>query len=280
MTTGQIVAIVVLVLLVALVVAAVMIFRRRSPSQRRLEAAQARREAEVRSASAARLEAEAEQRAERARAEQAQAEELAAMARHDREVAREQQERALKLDPEFTESEAQPAVASGPTARPAVERSTDRPAREPEPAARHDHDRPVEHPDSDHDARTTHGDDTHGDDTHRDNAARPDRSTMPYQREPIVAGAAAGMLKPRHDRPNADGATADAPPAVPLQRATPVDEPEQRRTVGEFVRDKTPHSGSTAHAAQAHPEDRTDAGTEQPAQSPVRSFADRILGRH
>jgi hypothetical protein len=258
MTTGQIVAIVVLVLLVALVVAAVMIFRRRSPSQRRLEAAQARREAEVRSASAARLEAEAKQRAERARAEQAQAEELAAMARHDREVAREQQERALKLDPEFAESESQPAVAGGPTARPAVERS-------PEGHDRHDHDRPVERHDSNHDARPTHG----------DHAARPDRSAPAYQRpEPIVAGAAAGMLKPRHQRPNADAATTDASATLPVQRSTPVDEPEQRRTVGEFVRDKTPNDGATAPA----PQDRAEAGTE-PSHSPVRSFADRILGR-
>ncbi|MCO1654167.1 hypothetical protein [Pseudonocardia humida] len=263
MTTGQIVAIVVLVLLVAIVVAAVMIFRRRSPSQRRLEAAQARREAEARTASAARLETEARERAERAKAEQAQAEELAAMARHDREVAREQQARAEELDPDHEFDTPQPdqqhpAVAGGPA-----------PARELQPAAT--------------DARDGAHDDT------RDDAPRPDERPRhhDYRRpEPIVGGAAAGMLKPR---PAADDPTptptapapTTGPAAVPLQRSTPADEPAERRgTVGEFVRAKDRSAtGATDPTARHDRDEAADPQATEQHQSPVRTFADRILGR-
>jgi hypothetical protein len=230
MTTGQIVAIVVLVVLVAAVVAAVMIFRRRSPDQRRLEAAQARREAEVHAASAERLEAEAEQRAERAKAEQAQAEELAEMARHDREVAREQQARAEKLDPDHAETVEAPAVHPDEQ-RPAV---ADRPSRQ---------------------------------------AYEPP--------EPIVAGAAAGMITPRQraadESPTVPTAKDEAAPttgpaAVPAQRSVQADDTaEDRPTVGEFVQGRSePARGAT---------DPADPATDQHHQRPARTLADRIMGR-
>jgi hypothetical protein len=297
MTSGQIVAIVVLVLLVAAVVAAVMIFRRRSPSQRRLEAAQARREAEARSASAERLEIEARQRAERAKAEQAQAEELAAMARHDREVAKEQQARAEKLDPDHTEADA--AVQSGQQ-RPAVAARPD-PVREPRSA-----DRPVDARDGAHDrTRDAHADADHSrGEVPRRSDERP-RHQDYRQPEPIVAGAAAGMVTPR-TRPTDESAPA-APPtaptapsaptvptapsasttapttgpaAGPARGSVPVDgQAKDRSTVGEFVRDKSrPAEGASDPTHREH-DGVADPAAEQHHQSPVRSFADRLLGR-
>jgi hypothetical protein len=248
MSSGQIVAIVVLVVLVALVVAAVMVFRRRSPDQRRLEAAQHRREAEQRFASAERLEAEAAQRAERARAEQAQAAELAAMARHDREVAERAQATALRLDPD---TPVEPATRTATP--PAVDQ------------------------------------DQHRRDDRRD-GERPRRSEY-VEPEPIVGGAAAGLLSNRtrrsEDHAAADGAVvpaqrtgspADERPTVSLAASDGKDTPPVRpaneptdRGRGSDPADATRGSGDTATA------ERADDG-ERPT-NPVRHFADRIMGR-
>jgi FtsZ-interacting cell division protein ZipA len=239
MTTGQIVAIVVLVLLVALVVAAVLVFRKRNPTVRRAEAAQHRRQAEQRRASAERLEAEAAERAERARAEHAQAQKLAEMAAHDREVAEKAAAEAARLDPDY-----RPAVTAGSTDRPAVTAgSTDRPA----VAARRDDHEPA----------------------HRD------RPRVEYNPEPIVGGAAEGMIKPRRDRHAAttagDDQAAETVPTpvgrpVPAPRSAPDQETRPHRTVGDAVRDRD---------AVEHPvEDGSATATrERP------TLADRIMGR-
>jgi hypothetical protein len=278
MTTGQIVAIVVLVLLVVAVVAAVLIFRKRSPRQRRLEAAQARREAEARAASAARLEAEAKERAERARAEQAQAEELAKMARQDREVAREQQARAEKLDPDHAGVEARPDHR-----RPAVADRTAHTVDARDGAHERTRDDDRDHPDRD---------------SHRDAPKTSDDRPRhhDYERpEPIVGGAAAGMITPRQRHAEESSPTAPAakdvsapasgPAAVPAQhptRPTPADGSAQDRpTVGEFVRDRSRSTGATDPSRREHPDstDSTGPAAEQHHQKPARTLADRIMGR-
>jgi hypothetical protein len=276
MTTGQIVAIAVLVLLVVAVVAAVLVFRKRSPHQRRLEAAQARREAEARAASAARLEAEAKERAERARAEQAQAEELAKMARQDREAAREQQARAEELDPDHVGT----AQVGPDQQRPAVAAHD----------GAHDQDRDD---DRDHSRHDSH--DSSHDDSHRDALkASDDRPRhQGYERpEPIVGGAAAGMITPRQRADEGSTPTAPAakdvaapasgPAAVPAQRPAPADgSAPDRPTVGEFVRDRSRSTGATDPSRREHPDpaDSTGPATEQHHQKPARTLADRIMGR-
>jgi hypothetical protein len=95
---------VVVVLVVLAVVAAVAFVavqsRRRREEQQRIEAAEQRHEAEIRSASAQRREAEASERAARADHEQAQAREQAARARQDREVAESRHATADRIDPD------------------------------------------------------------------------------------------------------------------------------------------------------------------------------------
>jgi hypothetical protein len=248
MTTGQIVAIVVLVLLIALVVAAVLVFRKRNPTVRRAEAAQHRREAEQRRASAERLEAEAAERAERARAEHAQAQKLAEMAAHDRQVAEKEAAEAARLDPEYRPEDDRPAVTAGPTGTPAV-------------AARHD-DRELEHRD------------------------RPRRS-VEYDPEPIVGGAAEGMITPRRrhaaaqDGPAHDAPTQDAPAhegaaetvPTPAERRVPAPRPapeQHNRTVGDAVRDRHARADSADGPA-------TDGSSTATGERPT--LADRIMGR-
>jgi hypothetical protein len=95
---------VVVVLVVLAVIAAVTLLalqgRRRRQEQQRIEAAEHRHEAEIRSASAERREAEASERAARAEREQAQAHEQAARARQDREAAEERHAAADRVDPD------------------------------------------------------------------------------------------------------------------------------------------------------------------------------------
>jgi hypothetical protein len=74
--------------------------RRRKEEENRLEAADHRHEAEIRSASADRREAEASERAARARHEEAQAREQAIRAQQDREVAEERRSAADRIDPD------------------------------------------------------------------------------------------------------------------------------------------------------------------------------------
>ena len=74
--------------------------RKRNEEAKRLEAAEHRHEAEIRSASADRREAEASERAARARHEEAQAREQAARAQQDREVAEERRSAADRIDPD------------------------------------------------------------------------------------------------------------------------------------------------------------------------------------
>jgi hypothetical protein len=74
--------------------------RKRKEEKKRLEAAEHRHEAEIRSASAERREAEASERAARARHEEAQAREQAARAQQDREVAQERRIAADRIDPD------------------------------------------------------------------------------------------------------------------------------------------------------------------------------------
>jgi hypothetical protein len=94
--------VVVLVVLAAIVVVALLAAqsRRRKQEQQRIEAAEHRHEAEIRSASAQRREAEASERAARAEHEQAQAREQAARARQDREVAEARHAAADRIDPD------------------------------------------------------------------------------------------------------------------------------------------------------------------------------------
>jgi hypothetical protein len=94
--------VVVLVVLAAIVVVALLAAqsRRRRQEQQRIEAAEHRHEAEIRSASAQRREAEASERAARAEHEQAQAREQAARARQDREVAEARHAAADRVDPD------------------------------------------------------------------------------------------------------------------------------------------------------------------------------------
>ena len=94
--------VVVLVVLAAIVVVALLAAqsRRRKQEQQRIEAAEHRHEAEIRSASAQRREAEASERAARAEHEQAQAREQAARARQDREVAQARHAAADRVDPD------------------------------------------------------------------------------------------------------------------------------------------------------------------------------------
>ena len=93
--------VVVLVVLAAIVVVALLAAqsRRRKQEQQRIEAAEHRHEADIRSASAQRREAEASERAARAEHEQAQAREQAARARQDREVAEARHAAADRVDP-------------------------------------------------------------------------------------------------------------------------------------------------------------------------------------
>jgi hypothetical protein len=93
---------VVLVVLAAIVVVALLAAqsRRRKQEQQRIEAAEHRHEADIRSASAQRREAEAGERAARAEHEQAQAREQAARARQDREVAEARHAAADRVDPD------------------------------------------------------------------------------------------------------------------------------------------------------------------------------------
>jgi FtsZ-interacting cell division protein ZipA len=243
MTTGQIVAIVVLVLLIALVVAAVLVLRKRNPSVRRAEAAQHRREAEQRRASAERLEAEAAERAERARAEHAQAQKLAEMAAHDRQVAEKEAAEAVRLDPEYRPEDDRPAVAAGPTAV-----AAGRDDRELESA-------------------------------HRD---RPRRS-VEYDPEPIVGGAAEGMITPRrrhaaaqdgpaHEARAHDGAAETVP--TPVEREAPPapsSAPEQHnRTLGDAVRDRDARTDPAGHPV-------ADGSSTATGERPT--LADRIMGR-
>jgi hypothetical protein len=267
MTTGQIVAIVVLVLLVALVVAAVLL-RRRSPNVRRAEAAQHRQEAEQRRASAQRLEAEAAERAERARAEHAQAAKLAEMAAHDREVAEKAAAEAHRLDPDFhPEDDDRPAVAAthtddtaGRTDRLAV--PTGRDDRHTVTAG-HDDRRAIASERTDR-AAVTDG----GERPAAPVAPRPRRAD--YNPEPIVGGAAEGMITPRRNRSadehaahgsSSDEAAETVPTPVPAQRTASEQENASQRTVGDAVRDRAETGGSSA------------ATHDRP------SLADRIMGR-
>jgi hypothetical protein len=94
--------VVVLVVLAAIALVALLAAqsRRRRQEQQRIEAAEHRHEAEIRSASAERREAEAGERAARAEHEQAQAREQAARARQDREVAEARHAAADRVDPD------------------------------------------------------------------------------------------------------------------------------------------------------------------------------------
>ncbi len=94
--------VVVLVVLAAIAVVALLAAqsRRRKQEQQRIEAAEHRHEAEIRTASAQRREAEASERAARAEHEQAQAREQAARARQDREVAEARHAAADRVDPD------------------------------------------------------------------------------------------------------------------------------------------------------------------------------------
>ncbi len=94
--------VVVLVVLAAIAVVALLVAqsRRRKQEQQRIEAAEHRHEAEIRTASAQRREAEASERAARAEHEQAQAREQAARARQDREVAEARHAAADRVDPD------------------------------------------------------------------------------------------------------------------------------------------------------------------------------------
>jgi hypothetical protein len=249
MTTGQIVAIVVLVLLVALAVAAVMVFRKRSPNVRRAEAAQHRQEAEQRRASAERLEAEAADRAARARAEQEQAQKLAEMAAHDRQVAEKAAAEAARLDPEYRPEHDRPAVTAGPTDQHAVAARRD--DRELEPAHR-------------------------------------DRPRPEYDPEPIVGGAAEGMIKPRRARHSAadpsatDHNTTDhnatRPSAADDSAAetvpTPVGHPVPTQRTGAEQETRPNHPvGDHADAPERPAAGSTTATGERP------TLADRIMGR-
>ena len=254
MSSGQIVAIVVLVVLVAVVVAAVMVFRRRSPGQRRLEAAQHRREAEVRRASAERLEAEAAQRAERARAEQAQAAELAAMARHDREVAEREQAEALRLDP-HTPVEV-PARAD-----------QDAPAEQDGHRSRYVEPAPIVGG-SVADLLRKRAEDRNG-------AAAPEQRThSPADENPTVALPSARTgADARPDgadtRPGADARPGGVD--APSDRAdAPVASPSPRPGVD---------SSDPVPAQRASGDTATAERTDDRAHNPVRAFADRILGR-
>jgi hypothetical protein len=80
--------------------------RKRKEEEKRLEAAEHRHEAEIRSASAERREAEASERAARARHEEAQAREQAARAQQDREVAQERRSAADRIDPDMSRGRA------------------------------------------------------------------------------------------------------------------------------------------------------------------------------
>jgi hypothetical protein len=101
MDIGLIVVIVVVVLAVLAVAGlSAARARKRKEEEQRLEAAEHRHEAEIRTASADRREAEAAERAARARHEEAQANEQAARAQQDREVAQERQAAADRIDPD------------------------------------------------------------------------------------------------------------------------------------------------------------------------------------
>jgi hypothetical protein len=232
MTTGQIVAIVVLVLLVALVAAAILL-RKRSPNVRKAEAAQHRQQAEQRRASAERLEAEAAERAERARAEHAQATKLAEMAAHDRQVAEKAAAEAVRLDPDYTEQTAQE------TGRHAV---VERPAHQELESATHD-----DHVDAE-----------------RERARRVES----YNQEPIVAGAAEGMIKPRRGRQAAETDPAGDTVTRPVSAPRPASDQETRpnRTVGDEVRERADRPAAV------------DTGTDQ-HEHQTSTLADRIMGR-
>jgi hypothetical protein len=101
MDIGLIVVIVVVVLAVLAVAGlSAARARKRKEEEQRLEAAEHRHEAEIRTASADRREAEAAERAARARHEEAQANEQAARAQQDRELAQERQVAADRIDPD------------------------------------------------------------------------------------------------------------------------------------------------------------------------------------
>jgi hypothetical protein len=238
MSTGQIVAVVVLVVLIAVAVGAVMFFRRRNPNARRLEAEQHWREAEQRRASAQRLEAEASHRAERARAEQAQAAELAEMARHDREAAEKAAAKAARLDPDGT-------LAASAAASHARDEHPALPAHADPSADGHSDHRPDHRPDHRSD---------HADDQQTDRLRTERRRTHYVEPEPIVGGAAEGLLEKRR-----------AEHRVPTPRSSGHDEisPEQ---------DTVP----TPRPAAA--DDRSGGATATETH-PGRTLADRIMGR-
>ncbi|GAA1311826.1 hypothetical protein GCM10009610_29990 [Pseudonocardia xinjiangensis] len=101
MDIGVLLVIVVVIVAVLLVTGLSAIrARNRRQEQQRLEAAEHRHEAEIRTASAERREAEAAERAAKARHEEARANEEAARAQQDREVAQERQAAADRIDPD------------------------------------------------------------------------------------------------------------------------------------------------------------------------------------
>jgi FtsZ-interacting cell division protein ZipA len=137
---------------------------------------------------------------------------------------------------------------------------------------------PEYRPEDDRPAVAAHRDDREIEPAHHDRPRSTQRKNVEYNPEPIVGGAAEGMIKPRRDRHAAATAADDsAAETVPTPVGHPVPAPgsaadqENRpnRTVGDAVRDRDSRTDSAERPVDGSP----TATREHP------TLADRIMGR-
>ncbi|MCH6164907.1 hypothetical protein [Pseudonocardia alaniniphila] len=266
--------------------------RRRKEEENRLEAAEHRHEAEIRSASAERREAEASERAARARHEEAQAREQAARAQQDRDVAEERRSAADRIDPDVPrgpdDNRGEDAADSTRDGDPAVR--TDRinlgngggAQAAPDPAGRTDRitlDERSQH-NADPASRTDRMNVAEGqaagsgvahEGTGREAsepAAPPVSRSVVGGTEPGRADVPAGTQKA--DRPGAEPGTAEPTgTSLPSRRSGEHDQP---------LADLDPAGQCTIPPSGGQPDPAHDQAKDAD-RSPVRAIADRLLGR-
>ncbi|GAA3057509.1 hypothetical protein GCM10010464_22660 [Pseudonocardia yunnanensis] len=263
--------------------------RRRKEEQNRLEAAEHRHEAEIRSASAERREAEASERAARARHEEAQAREQAARAQQDRDVAEERRAAADRIDPDVSRDRAdirgEDAADATRDGDPAVR--TDRmnlgnghgAQAAPDPAGRTDRinldERSPQNADpaSRTDRMNFAGRGEHGPASTTGVAQEgPDREASgpatPHVGRSVVGGSEPGGADVPAGTRSAAG-PGEAEPSVPSQRSGQHDQP---------LADLDPAGQCTVPPAGGQPGPAHDQAKDTD-RSPVRAIADRLLGR-
>jgi hypothetical protein len=294
------IVVIVLVVLALLVAVGILVARsrQRRQEQQRLEAAEHRHDAEIRTASAERREAEAAERAARAQHEQAQAREQAARARQDREVAQARHAAADRIDPDVDSRDRdddRQAAGTGPQ-------------QHVDPAARTDSVHVDDHRHTRSGQAAVPGDaapagvgtpDDQGPGRHAQDHRVGPQSGTPHAQQDAPAGRASASSA--HEDPWVDGrpwsrglgaggaghgAPATGPggsgaghPGADAGRPD-AGHPDRRDDRAEGSRDRGPDVAVPRRQRTRDDRVRYDAHHDREHAGPVRAIADRLLGRH